>query len=167
MSVSAYVLRSYAPKGSRPHITLSSEVSARLYLASAITESGELVYMLREQPFTGEAVVDFLELLLGSCAGNVMVIWDNASIHDCAVTHLFLSQAPQPPRLHLAKQPKYCPQLNADEQVWSHLKYRCLKNTCFRNRSELKPRIIDEMEKLKNNPSLIKQFFHHPDLGYI
>jgi len=41
-----------------------------------------------------------------------------------------------------------------------------LKNTCYQNFKELKPKLIEEVNKLKENPELIKQFFHHPDIGF-
>ncbi len=66
----------------------------------------------------------------------------------------------------MAKQPTYSPEVNADEQVWNQVKTIGLKNACYKRIKKLKPRIIEEMEKLKNKPELIKQFFHHEDVGY-
>jgi transposase len=95
-----------------------------------------------------------------------MIIWDNASIHDCQKLRQFLETEDCPKRLHLAKQPTYSAEVNADEQVWNQIKTVGLKNSCYRNVKELKPKIIEEMEKLKNKPELIKQFFHHQDVGF-
>lgn len=122
--------------------------------------------MLRKQPFNAEAIIEFMKLLLEHFKGKILIIWDNASIHNCEATRAFLAASPLSPRIFLAQQPKYSPELNADEQVWNYLKAVELKNTCNRNVKELQPKIILAMEKLKNNPRLITQFFHHKDLGF-
>ena len=166
ISLASSVGYTYARCGERPVIETSTEISNRMYLASGISASGELVYKVRRQPFDGATIVEFLKQMLAQLNGKLLIIWDNASIHDCQKTHQFLATNEQAERLHLVKQPTYSPQLNADEQVWHQIKYVGLKNTCYRNIKELKPRLIEEMEKLKNKPKLIKQFFHHEDVGF-
>ena len=145
---------------------INCSINHRLYLASAISDSGELVYQVRRKPFDGAAIVAFLKKLLTRLSGKLLIVWDNASIHDCQQMHQFLDEDEQSDRLHLVKQPTYAPELNADEQVWYHLKQVGLKNTCYRNIKELQPSVIREMEKLKAKPELIKQFFHHEDVGF-
>ena len=95
-----------------------------------------------------------------------MVIWDNASIHDSAFTRAFLSEDPQAKRLYLSKQPTYSPEFNADEQVWGQLKCHGLLRVCCHTIKELKVKVREEMDKIKNNPELIRQFFLNPDLCY-
>ena len=134
-------------------------------MASAISPDGDLIYMIRNKPFNSEAITEFLELLL-KYLQKVLIIWDNASIHNSKVTRTWLAQASHNERLFLVQQPKYSPELNADEQVWSYLKTVELKNTCNQNVKELKPKIIQAMEKMKSTPKLIQSFFHHPELGF-
>jgi len=170
VSLTSYVARTYAKRGRRPILEVNTEISQRLYIAGAVSSEGDLAYQVRDKPFDGTTMTAFLSQLLHSCEPQqqkVMVIWDNASIHNCAATHAFLSsdqQAKQ--RLHLAQQPRYCPNLNAAEQLWAHLKCEGLKSTCFHTLQELRPKLTQELDKLKNNPNLIRQFFLHPDLGY-
>ena len=135
-------------------------------MSSAISPLGDLVYMIRNKPFNGQAIVEFLELLLNQIKTKLLIIWDNASIHNCKVTRLFLETSPLAERLHLVHQPKYSPELNADEQVWNYLKAVELKNTCNQNVKELKPKIVLAMDKLKASPKLIQKFFRHSDLGF-
>jgi hypothetical protein len=167
VSLSSYSGRTYAPRGRPAILPINSEVSRRLYLASAISSEGELFYAVREKAFDGAAIVEFLKHLLAKVVEKVLVIWDNASVHDCEKTRQFLSADPEAKRLHLVKQPTYSPQLNADEQVWSQLKCVGLKNRCYQNVKELAPKVREEMEKLKQDRSRIQQFFHHPDLGFV
>ena len=164
--MSSYTARTYAPRGRPAVLPINSEVSRRLYLASAIAPSGEMIYEVREQAFDGQAIVGFLKQVLAAVAEKVLIIWDNASVHDCEATRQFLRTATEGKRLHLVKQPTYSPQLNADEQVWSQLKGVGLKNSCYQTVKELKLKVREEMEKMKANRHLIQQFFHHPDLGF-
>lgn len=134
-------------------------------MASAISTEGDLIYMVRNKPFDSKAITEFLELLLQELK-KILIIWDNASIHNSKLTKDWLKQLPNKERIFLVQQPKYSPELNADEQVWNFLKTVELKNTCNQNVKELNPRIITAMEKMKSKPQLIKSFFQHPDLGF-
>lgn len=134
-------------------------------MASAISPEGDLIFMIRNKPFDSVAVIEFLELLL-THLHKILIIWDNASIHNSKKTREWLSKSPLSSRVYLAQQPKYSPELNADEQVWSYLKSVELKNTCNQNVKELKPKIIQAMEKMKDKPELIQSFFRHPEVGF-
>lgn len=134
-------------------------------MASAVSTQGDLTYMVRNRPFDSGAITEFLELLLEHLQ-KVLIIWDNASIHNSKATRAWLEQSSYQERLFLVQQPKCSPELNADEQVWSFLKTVELKNTCNRNVKELKPKVIEAMKKLENNTELVQSFFHHPDSGF-
>lgn len=150
----------------RPTLPVSTEVSRRIYAVSAISAVGDLFYEVREEAFTGEAIVKFLKRVVEAVKQKVLIIWDNASIHDCRATRRFLETDEQGQAVYLAKYPTYSPELNADEQVWHQLKCVGLKNGCYQNVKELKPKVIEELENLKNKPNLIKQFFYHSKVGF-
>ena len=166
VSLTSFVGYTYARRGQRPVLTVSTEITRRLYLVSGISPAGDLIYQVRDKPFDGAAIVAFLQQMLTAYQGKLLIIWDNASIHDCEATHTFLATDERADRLHLAKQPTYSPAVNADEQVWQQLKCVSLKNTCYRHVKELKPRIIAEMKKLQKRRALIQQFFHHAEVGF-
>ena len=156
----------YAPKGQTPVITTSTEINLRLYVASAISPAGDLQYMIRKQPFDSEAIISYPEHLQQAFARRkLLIIWDNASIHDSDKVRTYLSTQ-KSKRLHLAKQPLYSPDLNADEQVWSYLKQHKLQNTCNQTAAVLHKKITQSMNALQQQPELIQSFFHHPDLGF-
>ena len=146
-------------------ITTSTEINLRLYVASAISPAGDLQYMIRKQPFDSEAIISYLEHLQQEFARlKLLIIWYNASIHDSEKVRTYLSTQ-KSKRLHLARQPLYSPDLNADEQVWSYLKQQ-LQNTCNQTAAVLHKKITQSMNALQQQPELIQSFFHHPDLGF-
>lgn len=159
------VTTTYAPKGQTPSLIVSTEVTSRLYLASAISEEGHLDYVVRNKPFDSQAIITFLNQLRATFKQKLLIIGDNASIHDSKEVKQFLSRLP-PEQLYLAQQPYYSPELNADEQVWGYLKNYQLKNTCIQNVKELHEKIDQSMEEMKNKEGLISNFFKHPKLGF-
>jgi transposase len=165
ISVAPVLSRTYAPKGKTPCITVSTEINARLYMASAISPDGDLLYMVRNKPFDSSAVIEYLEYLRKTCKRKLLVIWDGASIHCSEEVKNWLAKQ-QEGDFFLAQQPHYSPELNADEQVWHHLKGCKLKDTCNQNVKELQAKIVRAMDEIKEKKSLVKAFFRHPKLGY-
>lgn len=161
-----FIRRIYGKRGRRPTLKVNTEVGRRIYAASAVSPLGDFSYEVREQAFTGEAMVAFVKRLLGKAKQKVLIIWDHASIHDCRATRRFLESEPEGATVYFAQYPTYSPELNADEQVWHQIKCVGLKNGCYQNIKELKPKVIQELEKLKRNPELIKQFFYHSKVGF-
>jgi hypothetical protein len=165
VSAAAPLSRTYALRGKTPVITTSTEISLRLYMASAVCVQGELHYMVRNQPFDSKAIIEYMEYLLAIFQRKLLIVWDGASIHDSREVRTYLESKKQK-ELYLVMQPHYSPELNADEQVWNYLKHHKLKNTCNPTIKELKEKITSVMDGLQKQPGLIQNFFHHPDLGY-
>lgn len=123
-----------------------------------------MLYFIRNKPFDSKAIIEYLDYLQQTLK-KMLIVWDGASIHCSEELKAWLAKQKKND-FYLVQQPHYSPELNADEQVWHQLKSCELKNTCNRNVNELKPKIIQAMEKLKNDKNLIMSFFKHPKLGY-
>ncbi|NJO15417.1 MAG: transposase [Thioploca sp.] len=93
------------------------------------------------------------------------MVWDNASSHRAEEVKAFLSQE-NTGRIHLAAQPSYSPELNADKLAWNWLKYHPLKNVGCKTWGDLKETVQAAAEKLKSSPKIIRGFFSHPELGF-
>ena len=166
ISIHAPVNRTYAPRGKRPVIRTNSEVSKRVYAASAISEQGHMYYQVRPKAFDAAAIIGFLRYLLQEMDRRIILIWDNASIHDCQAMRHFLSTDPLAKNLHLAQIPTYSPELNPDEQVWYQVKNCGLRNSCYRNTKELTRKVNAELKRVADDYKLVKMFFKHPDVGF-
>ena len=166
VSISAPVRRSYAPKGKRPVIKANSEVGKRVYAASAISEKGHMFHAVRDKAFDAKAIIEFLRSILEKLNKKIILIWDNASIHDCQAMRQFLIADPIAQNIYLAKIPFYSPQFNPDEQVWNLVKNYGLYNTCYRTVKELIEKLDDELTALSKNVDLIQQFFKHPEIHF-
>jgi transposase len=156
--------RTYAPKGKTPVIPHKCRYK-HLCVISAISDTGKILWGLRPDAFKGASIVQFLKDILAAVARKILVIWDGASIHKGEEVKSFLSSLKNE-EVWLERIPPYSPELNADEQVWNHLKVVSLKNTCAHNLKELESNVRFAMGGLEENPELIQSFFKHPKVGY-
>jgi transposase len=74
-----------------------------------------LYFRLHPKNISQDEVYDFLWYLLRHLRGQVIVIWDGASIHDPQSLRDFCRKYP---RLHVERLPAYAPQLNPIEAAW-------------------------------------------------
>ena len=132
---------------------------------SAMTETGELLYHIQENSFTGDAVVTFLKELRATCASPLTLIWDGAPIHRGEAVKAFLRTENQA-GIQLERLPAYSPALNADEYVWAYVKEHLLKNVCCKTLQELQEHVVAAFERLKRSPAVVQRFFHHPEVSF-
>lgn len=112
----------YAVEGQGVCLKRYQSVTERVYAISGITASGKLYYKTQKTPYKSDDVILFLDHLLEKINGHIHTVWDNASIHFSKKIKAYLEQEIPSKRLTLYALPRYCPELNPDEQVWNHLK---------------------------------------------
>ncbi|EAY26358.1 hypothetical protein M23134_08288 [Microscilla marina ATCC 23134] len=157
--------RSYSPVGKTQHLPLWDKGFKSYMVCAAISEKGQLVYTHQKKPYDGEAIVEFLKVLIKQTDIPVTLIWDGASIHHCKIVQEFLETLPEG-RLLLVKQPSYSPELNASEQVWNYLKNVIMKNQVFPTVKKLGRKLKQILREFKNKKSIIKKFFENPDVAF-
>ena len=62
--------------------------------------------------------------------------------------------------------PGYAPELNPDEQVWSHMKRTGIARSPFGG-ERLREKIEAQLAAIKRTPQLVRSFFQAPSLAYI
>lgn len=113
------VRRTWAPVGQTPivrHYYRRDRISVIGGLSVSPKRSRlGLYFRMHAKNISQEEVYDFLWHLLRHLRGHVIVVWDNASIHDSKSLRDLLRKYP---RLHLEYLPAYAPQLNPVEAAW-------------------------------------------------
>jgi transposase len=115
--------RTWAPRGQTPTIRTSIEHHQHVNTIGAllITPAGRRI-RLRAKSYccnlTGEQVIDFLQHLLRHVNGPIVLVWDNAPIHQRKKVQAFLAQYP---RIHVYNFPTSAPELNPVEFVWTQM----------------------------------------------
>ena len=117
------VKRTWAPRGQTPRIRTSLQHPPRINTIGAllITPGGRQI-KLRAKSYrcnlSGEQIIDFLRHLLRHVRGPIVLVWDNASIHQRHKVQAFLAH---PPRLQVYNFPTSAPELNPVEYVWTQV----------------------------------------------
>jgi transposase len=81
----------YAPVGQTPILEVKLTYD-HLSAIGGITPEGRIFMQMQDHSYKGPDVVHFLQLLLREIAGNILVIWDGASIHHCQAIKDFLAK---------------------------------------------------------------------------
>jgi transposase len=99
------------------------------YYAGVCLETGEVCVVQVAGTSTAETSVDFLKALREDYAGELIVIWDNASVHHGPALRDYLATPDL--GLHLIALPTYSPDYNAAEELWKWTRDEVTANTCF------------------------------------
>lgn len=105
----------------------------------------------------------FLEHGLCHIPGNVLILWDGASIHHGQAIKDFLA-AGGAKRIHLERLPGYAPELNPDEGIWQYLKQVELKNVVCHNCTELRAELRLATARLRQKHHVITGCITHAGL---
>ena len=106
---------------------------------------------LCERSVSSQEILDFLCTLLQAESGPIVLVWDNAPIHSRRKIAAFLAKRP---RLHVFTFPKYAPELNPVEYVWSTLHSR-LSNHAPLNMSELRSLLHSGLRRIRRSNRLL------------
>ncbi len=71
---------------------------------------------MHQHNVAGEEIIRFLQHLLRHIRGPLLLVWDNAPIHERQKVQQFIVCQP---RLHVENFPRYAPELNPVEFVWT------------------------------------------------
>lgn len=134
-------------------------------IGSAISESGQLFYQIRDSAFKGVGIVEFLIGLLAFAGQKVLLIWDNATCHKSQEVKAFLN-TDLGQMLWVANTPPYSPEFNPDELVWANLKRVQIPNRVAQNVKDLKNIAHAGMIKIQNSIELVKSFFNKENFHF-
>ena len=156
ISLTAILGKTWAPRGRTPKQRVTGKrggVSAM----SAITRGGELIFRLHDKRIASGEVIEFLgQMLRHHPRRHLVVVMDRAPPHTSKKTRAYIDTQR---RLHVFHFPKYSPDWNPDEKLWSHLKYQELKAHQAKTQKELKLLANDKLTEMSMNPDLIEGIF--------
>lgn len=156
VSLTALLGKTWAPCGETPSVRVTGKrggVSAM----SAISGRGHLVFRLLNKRIASREVIEFLsQMLKHHPRRHLVVVMDQAPPHRSKATKAFVESQR---RLHVYYLPKYSPDWNPDEKVWSHLKHQELVAHQARDKHELRSLTQRKLKRMSSNPSLIRGIF--------
>jgi transposase len=97
--------------------------------------------------------MDFLK----SQTGIIFLVLDGLAVHKSKVVEKYLATVNG--RLELHALPPYCPDLNPDEFVWSHMKNNGVSKKPLKQNESLRKRVEEDLRHLHENDELVQSFF--------
>jgi len=154
---------SYAPKGKTPVVSKSGQ-RFFLNMVSAISNRGQLIFMIVDGRFNSEVYVRFLQKLVRQVEAKVFLIMDQHPAHDTNKVNHWLDKNKQHIEVHFL--PAYAPQYNADEYFNQDLKTNAVGKNRPKNKQELKKAVITFANRKKKNKDKVKNYFHAKAVKY-
>jgi transposase len=155
--------RGYAPRGRTPLVRVCQK-RAGLSLLSAVTNKGELRWMVLDGAVKAPALIRFFRRMTRDARRKVFLILDRLPVHRARITRDWL--AAHRAEIEVFHLPAYSPDLNPDEGVHADLKQAVTRRAPARSKPELKQAVINHMRGLSRTPKRIRAIFQHQQFRY-
>jgi transposase len=155
--------RSYAPRGQTPTVRVCHK-RAGLGLISAVTNKGELRWMVLDGAIKAPMLIRFLQRLIQEARRKVFLILDRLRVHRARQVQDWLDE--HRTEIEVFYLPAYSPELNPDEGLNADLKQAVTRTAPARSKPQLKRAAINHMRKLSKAPARVRSYFQHPQFRY-
>lgn len=156
--------RSYAPKGQTPVVCAVGGTRHKLSMISTVTNRGRAHWMIIDDAFNSDRLIEFLESLIKDAKKKVFLILDNLRVHHSKPVKQWVAEHEQ--KIEVFYLPSYSPELNPDERLNADLKQAMGSKAPVRTKNKLRMAAVDHMTKLENSPERVKAFFQDPRVKY-
>ena len=148
--------RTYGLKGKTPVVETSGR-RQRINVISAVNGRGEFWATTYEGKLDAESFVEFLKDFMKGQSGTIFLVLDGLAVHKSKLVAKYLATLKG--RLELHPLPPYCPDLNPDEFVWSHMKNNGVSKKPLQQNESLRERVEEDLRNLYENTHLVRSFF--------
>jgi transposase len=155
--------RGYAPPGRTPEVRVNHR-RANLGLISAVTNKGELRWMVLDGAIKAPDLLRFLARLVRDADRKVFLILDRLPVHRSAKVRDWL--VGREAEIEVFYLPGYSPELNPDEGLNGDLKQAVTGKEPARSKAQLKRAVVGHMRRLSKLPDRVRSFFGHKTFRY-
>ncbi|MBX6743528.1 MAG: IS630 family transposase [Acetobacteraceae bacterium] len=155
--------RSSAPRGRTPEVGVNHK-RAGLGLISAVTNKGEVRWMVLDGAIKAAALLCFLACLVRDAHQKVFLILARLPVHRSAKFRAWL--AGREAEIDVFDLPGYSPELNPDEGVNGDLKQAVTRKEPARSKTQLKRTVAGRMRKLSKSPRRVRSIFGNKTFRY-
>lgn len=110
----------------------------------------------------GPQVVEFLKHLQRHIPGKLLILWDGAAIHRCALVRDYVAEMDG--TIEIARLPAYAPELNPVEYMWGHLKAHEIANLITKHAWELSQEAVAALRRMRRRPTIITACYAQAEL---
>jgi transposase len=156
--------RGYQPKGQTPVACAVGGTRHKLSMISTVTNQGKTRWMIVEDAFNSDKLIEFLEALIKDTKKKIFLILDNLRVHHSKPVKAWFKGHQK--KIEVFYLPSYSPELNPDERLNADLKYALGSKVQARTKDKLKQVTKAHMEMLENNPARVRSYFEDPKIKY-
>jgi len=156
--------RGYSPKGQTPVAYAVGGRREKLSMISTVTNQGKTRWMIIEEAFNSDRLIEFLEALVKDADRKVFLILDNLRVHHSKPVKAWLEDHEE--QIEVFYLPSYSPELNPDERLNADLKYAMGSRIQVRTKRKLKIVTNEHMTMLEQSPERVKSYFQDPRVKY-
>jgi transposase len=157
--------RSYAPRGKTPVVPASGNRFG-CNMISAISNLGQLWFMVFTGRFNAAVFIDFLSRLLRMQDRKLFLIVDSHPAHKAASVMKWINaKSDRSARLELFFLPGYSPELNPDECLNQDTK-QAMRKVRPRHREEMVANVRRHLRRRQKQPQTVQRFFNEEHVRY-
>ena len=154
--------RSFAPVG-HPAVVRVPGKRFGCNVISALTNKGEMSFMVFEGRFQADRFISFCERLIKQSRRKIFLIVDGHPAHRAKLVKHWLQEHVQSIELYFL--PGYAPDLNPDELLNGDIK-RALGHVRPRDRDAIKTATRKWLHRRQKQPAILANFFNEPHVRY-
>jgi transposase len=156
IALSPYLGKTWWLRGETPQAQATG-TRGSVSAMSAISPTGRLLFKLYRKRIASGEIIEFLaQMLSHHKRRHLVVVMDQAPPHTSQKTNSFIGSQR---RLHVFHLPKYSPDWNPDEKVWSHLKTHALKSHKAKTKEELELLTNHKLTTMSHDSELIQGLY--------
>ncbi|WP_198390808.1 transposase [Burkholderia ubonensis] len=154
---------SFALKGETPVVRATGRRFG-CSMISAITNRGELSFMVFEGTFKNAAFIEFMKRLIRQATRKIYLIVDGHPVHRSAAVKKFVTENAK--RLRLIRLPGYCPELNPDELLNQDVKTNALGKSRPTSKTDMIGTVRRHLHRRQKEPRVIRNLFKEKHVSY-
>ena len=151
--------RGYAPRGKTPVAFTVGGTREKLSMISTVTNQGKTRWMIVEESFNADKLIEFLAALIKDAERKVFLILDNLRIHHSKLVKAWL--ADKKDKIEIFYLPSYSPELNPDERLNADLKYAIGSKVSARTKKRLRDVATAHMALIEASPERVMKYFQN------
>jgi len=156
--------RGYAPAGKTPVACIVGGTRQKLSMIATVTNQGKARWMIIEEAFNSDRLIEFLQALIKDAGKKVFLILDNLKVHHSKPVKAWAREHMD--KIELFYLPSYSPELNPEERLNADLKHAIGSKVPVRTKPKMRAAANDHMVMLENNPERVKSYFQDPRVKY-
>src|SRR4030066_1122725 len=133
-------------------------------MISTVTNQGKTRWMIIDEAFNSDKLIEFLEALTQDAVKKVFLILDNLRVHHSKPVKKWVEEHKN--KIELFYLPSYSPELNPEERLNAALKSALYTKVPVRTKAKLKAATTEHRQALEKSPDRVKKFFQDARVRY-